>query len=364
MIPQGIEPSTRIEQPKMTLRQVTQALAAAALVLQALPADAAPPAAAPLRLLHRTDVPGFDGDFDHFGVDVKGNRLFLAGEDKGTLEVFDLKTGKHLKTIEGLEEPHAIHFMPQSNALIVSNSGDGLSKIIDGKTYAVIGTIKVRPGADVMSYDASTNQLWMVTGGKNGSTKLPHAFIDVVDARTGATRGELELDTDFTEAIAFEQQGTRAFVNVSGKSYVAVVDKNTRRILTTWPVKEGQNNAPMALDEADKRLFVVTRKPFKLLVLDTDTGATIAAFDAPQRTNDLIYDKANRRLYLAGDDHVAVFSQTDADHYEEIARVPSDKGAKTAILVPALHRLFVAVAGKDSTKAGVLQYDVLQAAHR
>ncbi len=348
----------------MTLRHAAPLLAAAALALQALPAVAASPADAPLRLLHRTDVPGFDGDFDHFGVDLKGSRLFLAGEDKGTLEVFDLKTGKHLKTVEGLEEPHAVHFVPESNVLIVSNSGDGLSKILNGTTYAVVGTIKTRPGADVMSYDPSTNQLWMVTGGKNGSAKLPHAFIDVVDAKSGAAHGELELDTDFIEAIAFEQKGSRAFVNVSGKGVVAVVDKNTRQVLATWPVKEGRNNAPMALDEAHKRLFVVTRKPFKLVVLDTDTGATIASFDAPQRTNDLIFDKANHRLYLAGDDHVAVFNQTDADHYEEIARVPSDKGAKTAILVPELHRLFVAVAGKGPTKAGVLQYDVRPAAHR
>ena len=50
-----------------------------------LPAPASV-AAEPLRLLGRTDVPGFEGDFDHFAADVKGNRLFLAGEEKGTLE--------------------------------------------------------------------------------------------------------------------------------------------------------------------------------------------------------------------------------------------------------------------------------------
>ncbi|MDP9123288.1 MAG: WD40 repeat domain-containing protein [Pseudomonadota bacterium] len=345
----------------MTFRNLVQALAATASILPAMHALAAPDST-PLRLVQRIDVPGFDGDFDHFGVDLKGNRLFLAGEDKGTLEIFNLRTGKHLKTVDGLEEPHAIHFVPQSDKVMVSNSGDGLSKILDGKSYAVVGTIRVRPGADVMSYDASTNQLWMVTGGKNASAKLPHTFVNVVDASTGSPKGEFELDTDFTEAIAFEQKGHRAFINVSGKSCVAVIDKDTRKMLATWPIKEGLNNAPMALDEADKRLFVVTRKPFRLVVLDTDTGATIASFDAPQRTNDLIYDKANHRLYLAGDDHVAVFDQADADHYAEVARIPSDKGAKTAILVPELHRLFVAVAGKQPTKAGVLEYDVLPAA--
>ena len=315
----------------------------------------------PLRLLGRAEVPGFEGDFDHFAADVKGNRLFLAGEDKGTLEVFDLKTGKHVKTVNGLEVPHAIHYMPDRDRLIVSDSGDGFTKVIDAKTYAIVDTIKLTPGADVMNYDPSTRSVWIVTGGKNATKKLPDTTVAVVDTATGKVRAEVKFDTDFTEAIAFEQKGNRAFVNVSGKHYVAVVDKKTHKVLTTWPIKEGQNNAPIGLDEANKRLFVVTRKPFKFVVLDTDTGATVATLDAPQRTNELIFDKVNRRIYLAGDDYVAVFRQQGPDQYQEIARVKSEKGAKTAFYVPELNRLYVAVAGKGDVKAGVLQYEVLPA---
>ena len=36
-------------------------------------------------------LPGFTGDFDHFAVDEIGGRLFLAGEDHKTVEVFDLR---------------------------------------------------------------------------------------------------------------------------------------------------------------------------------------------------------------------------------------------------------------------------------
>jgi DNA-binding beta-propeller fold protein YncE len=313
----------------------------------------------PLRLLGRTYVPGFEGDFDHFGADVKGNRLFLAGEEKGTLEIFDLKSGRHVKTVKGLDSPHAIHYLPGRNRIIVSDSGDGLSKVFDGKTYAVVDTLKLVPGADVMGYDPSTRQIWVVTGGKNASAKMKDTTVSVVDPETGKVVGEVKFDTDFTEGIVAEQNGNRVFINVAGKHHVAVVDKKTRKVIATWPVKEGENNAPIALDEAAKRLFVVTRKPFKLVVIDTDTGTSVASFEAPQRTNELIFDKDNKRLYLAGDDHVAVFQQVDADHYREIARVPSDKGAKTAILVPELNRLYVAVAGKGSIKASVLQYAVV-----
>ncbi|HZZ92186.1 MAG TPA: cytochrome D1 domain-containing protein [Usitatibacter sp.] len=315
----------------------------------------------PLKLIGRTDVPGFEGDFDHFAADVKGNRLFLAGEDKGTLEVFELKSGKHVRTVTGLEEPHSILFLPEKNRLIVSNSGEGMTKVLDAKTFKVVNTIKLTPGADTMRQDPSTRDLWIVTGGKNAARKLPDTTVAVVDAATGRQKAQVKFDTDFTEAIAFEKKGSRAFINVTGKDYVAVVDRKSHKVVQTWPVKEGKNNAPIGLDEHNKRLFLVTRKPFRFVVLDTDTGRSIASFDAPQRTNELVVDRANHRIYLAGDDYVSVIEQKGADQYEEVARVPSDKGAKTAILVPELHRLYVAVAGKGGTKAGVLQYEVLSA---
>ena len=316
----------------------------------------------PLRLLGRTDVPGFEGDFDHFAADVKGNRLFLAGEEKGTLEVFDLGTGKHLKTVKGFEEPHAIHFMPDTNRLIVTDSGEGMTKIVDASTYTIVGTIKLTPGADVLSYDPSTRRAWIVTGGKNAAKKMKETIVSEIDPASGKRLGDVKFATDFTEGIAAEQNGNRLYINVAGLHSVAVVDKTSRKVIATWPIREGQNPAPIGLDEANKRLFVVTRKPFKLVVLDTDTGKSVASFDAPERTNELQFDKANRRIYLAGDDYVAVFQQKDADRYEEIARVKSEKGAKTAILVPELNRLYVAVAGKGAVKAGVLQYEVLPAA--
>src|SRR5206468_11005668 len=108
-------------------------VAALALGAQALvPCDAA--AAEALKLLGRTELAAYQGDFDHFGADVDGNRLFLAGEDGGTLEVFDLRTGAHLKTVPGMETPHAIHYEAKTNRLVVSNSGDGLTKVLDGAT--------------------------------------------------------------------------------------------------------------------------------------------------------------------------------------------------------------------------------------
>src|SRR5258708_27614219 len=91
--------------------------------------------AAALVLKGRTELPGYSGDFDHFAVDLAGNRLFLAAEDHGTLEVFDLKSGQHLQTVKGVETPHSIFYMPDRNRLLVTDSGTGMTKVLNASTY-------------------------------------------------------------------------------------------------------------------------------------------------------------------------------------------------------------------------------------
>src|SRR5205085_11628135 len=100
------------------------------------------------------------------------------------------------------------------------------------------------------------------------------------------------------------------FVNLAGRSEIAVVDKKTQSVIARWRVQEGQNNAPIGLDEGNGRLFVVTRKPFKLVVIDTTTGKSVASFAAPERTNELMFDAASHRIYLTGHDYLGLFEQT------------------------------------------------------
>ncbi|MFZ6758305.1 YncE family protein [Undibacterium sp. Ji50W] len=320
-------------------------------------AHSAEPLQTVLHLDNRVELPEYTGDFDHFAVDVKGKRLFLAAEDHGTLEVFDLISGKHLKTINGVEIPHGILYLEDSNRLVVTDSGAGHTKIFDASTYQLIGSIQLKPGADSMGYDTNAKNMYIVTGGKNGN--LANSFLAKVNPHTGKQVGELKFDTDKVEAMAIEETGKHLYINVTGMNHVAVVDKENLSVVKTWPIAEGKMNAAMAFDEVSERLFVVTRKPYQLLILNTKTGATVASFAAPERTNEAIFDKQNRRIYLAGDDFIGVYQQDDADHYHELARVPSAHGAKTAIFVPQLSRFYAAVSpGDGNTGAAVLNYNV------
>src|SRR5260221_9150012 len=103
----------------------------------------------PLRLVQTIPLPDLKaGDFDHFAVDLAGNRLFLTGEENHVVVVLDTRANKLIHTISDLEEPHSLLYLPAAKQLWVVSGGDGTVKIFDSGTYALVETVKVTEGAD------------------------------------------------------------------------------------------------------------------------------------------------------------------------------------------------------------------------
>jgi hypothetical protein len=71
--------------------------------------------------------------------------------------------------------------------------------------------------------------------------------------------------------MALEKSGPRLYANMRDKGQVAVIEREKKTVLATWPL-EVQGNTPLALDEDHHRRFVVGRKPGRFLALDTDSG--------------------------------------------------------------------------------------------
>ena len=280
---------------------ISLAALAAALTLGACskPAEkqAAAPAPAPLTLAGTTDVPDYKGDFDHFAVDEKGNRLFLAGEENHELDVFDRTSGAIVKRLPGYGAPHSLWYTPETNELLIVD-GEKPSPVLDADSLQVKRSYALPKGADSMAWDPAARHLWMVTGGKD--VPQPDSNLIEVDPATGKIFGHVHFDANHVEALAMESAGPRLFINVTDKNKLAVVDRKAGKVVAEWPIHEAQQNAPIAFDDKTHRLFVVTRKPGMLLVLNSDTGATVAQFKAPERTDQVIWDPGNRRVYVTG----------------------------------------------------------------
>ena len=74
--------------------------------------------------------------------------------------------------------------------------------------------------------------------------------------------------------------------------------------------------------------------------------------------DDLVFDKDNKRLYLAADGFVDVYQEESPDNYKLVTKVPTGPAGRTAKLVPELKRYFVAVPQHETTPSEVLVYEV------
>ena len=321
-------------------------------------AHSKPATKSPLKLLQSIPLPTLKaGDFDHFAVDLEGHRLFLTAEENGKLLVFDTNENKLIHTIEDLKAPHAVLYRKEFNKLFVVDGDESAVKIYDAQSYQPLGKIGLDPDADSMAYDPATKYMYVVNGGREAKT--PYSFISVLDLSASKKVRDIKIDSDRVEAVVLEKSAPRLFCNITGTNTVGVMDRSKSGLQKEWKLPAGvQQNVALALDEKNQRLFLVARKPGKLVVLDSESGKVIANLPAVGMVDDMAFDADNKRLYLAGDQFVDVFSQKDADHYTLLARVPGGFRAKTAILVPELNRYFLAIPRHGSSTAKVNVYEV------
>lgn len=312
--------------------------------------------ATPLKLLQTFKLsPDVKGNFDHFAIDLKTNRLFATPEGYKAVLVFDAQSGKLIHTIRGIEKPHAILYREDLHHLYVTDGEAGELKIFDGTNYALVSTVKLLLDADSIGYDPETKLLYIDNGG--GDVHETYSMISVVDTTAGKKVADMKVDGDTLEAMRLERASPIMYVNNKAKNQVEVIDRNKREIVASWPVTKSKTNVAMALDEANHRLFIACRGG-DIVVFDTTTGKELMALPITKGVDDLIYDAGSRRLYASADGDVDVYEQTDPDHYKSVGRVPTGPSGRTSLLVPALKRYFVAVPQHGTERAGILVFEV------
>lgn len=120
--------------------------------------------AQPLRLEKTIELPDVQGRIDHMSIDVKGERLFVSALGNNTVEVIDVKAGKRVHTISGLEEPQGLLYVPETDRLYVANDKDGTVRIFGGTTFKALGTLDYGDDADNLRYDSEHQHVYVGYG--------------------------------------------------------------------------------------------------------------------------------------------------------------------------------------------------------
>ena len=153
---------------------------------------------------------------------------------------------------------------------------------MNGENYETTDTIKLPDGVDGAVFNPVNKYYYVESGGKTEHQ------LNIIDTKNFKHVGDITLPGNHSEAMVIDRAGKKMYVNLTAVSTVGVVDLQSGKLTTQWPIADAKVQNSMALDEANQRLFIATRMPPKFFVLDTESGKIVASLPcAPIRVSSL-----------------------------------------------------------------------------
>lgn len=316
-----------------------------------VPAMKVPSARPPLELFEKVPIPDHYGRIDHF--DGQGRMLYFSIVGSNGVGVENWFDGSLVHFIPGVPGPQGELYAPGFNELF-SASSHGSVYIFNASTYQLKKTIKFSGDADDEVWDP-VHKLVLVAEGD-----WPNGGIAAIDPATNRRVGKLWKTGHHPERFAIELHGPMLYANCpTCGNVVEAINRDSGQV-NKWALPAGlHGNYAMTLDEADHRLFTVTRKIPMLIVFNTQTGRVVSLVPGiVGEADDVYYDASRRRIYLiGGQGFVSVVQQMSPDRYGLIANVATKVGARTGYFDVHMDRLYVGVQAEGNSPAEVMGFE-------
>ena len=311
----------------------------------------------PLQLVQTISIPNVGGRLDHMEADARGKRLFLAGLENGTFEVVNLRAGKWTRSIPGFKKPQGVLYVPKLNKLFLASGDDGMVRVFRGDTLQLLDSIELEPGPNRIVYEPNSKLVYVGYGGKDAGKA--YGEVGIIDAQNDKHIGDIKVTAHPSELL-LNKSGTTLFVFISIADQLQVIDTNKRQLVSTWPVSS-QRPGGAAFDESTSRLFIGTRTPAEMIVMDSRSGKEVAHFPTVEGQDGVYFDGLRKRVYVSGgrelpNGFVYVYQQKGADQYETIGKIPTRAGAGTSFWSPELNRYYIAAPANNKEDAAILVY--------
>jgi YVTN family beta-propeller protein len=283
------------------------------------------------QITKKIPIPG-QGSWDYLTVDEGARRLYVS---HGTqVEVLDLDSGAIVGKIENTQGVHGIAIAPDLGRGFVSDGQSSTVTIFDLKTLKMIADVPTGKKPDAIIYDPATSRVFAFNGGSNSAT--------VIEAKDGKVAGTIGLGGG-PEFAAADGNGY-VYNNLEDESLVLKINSRTLKVEQRWPTAPCASPSSMAIDAANRRLFLGCRSKV-MAVMNADTGQVITALPIGDHVDATAFDVETRLIFNSnGEGTVTVIRQDSPDKYSVVETVETLPRAKTSALDPKTHRLFLSTA--------------------
>jgi YVTN family beta-propeller protein len=303
----------------------------ATILLLSCTLSAASAQSASYSVLKKIPIPG-SGSWDYLTVDEGARRLYVS---HGTqVEVLDIDSFAVVGSIPKTPGVHGIAIAPELGRGFVSNGQASTVTVFDLKTLKPIADVATGQKPDAIIYDPATSRVFAFNGGSNSAT--------AIDAASGKVAGTVNLEGG-PEFAAADGNGF-VFDNLEDESLLLKINSRELKVEQRWPTAPCASPSSMAMDRANRRLFLGCRSKV-MAVVNADTGQVITTQPIGDHVDATAFDPQTKLIFNSnGEGTITVIHQDSPDKYSVVETVKTAARAKTMALDPKTHRLFLSTA--------------------
>ena len=303
----------------------------AAILIASCALFGAPAPADGYSVVKKISIPG-TGSWDYLAVDEAARRLYVS---HGTqVEVLDIDALTVVGSIPNTAGVHGIAIAPELGRGFTSNGQASTVTIFDLKTLKPIAEVATGKKPDAIIYDPATSRVFAFNGGSNSAT--------AIDAATGKVAGTVNLDGG-PEYAAADGKGL-VYNNLEDESLLLKINSRELKVEQRWPTAPCSSPSSMAMDRANRRLFLGCRSKV-MAVVDADSGKVITTLPIGDHVDATAFDTETKLIFNSnGEGTITVIHQDSPDQYSVVETVKTVPRAKTMALDPKTHRLFLSAA--------------------
>jgi DNA-binding beta-propeller fold protein YncE len=293
------------------------------------------PLPAPVYTVAKSWALGGAGGWDYLALEPSGARLFITRGDR--VDVVETVSGRPAGTIPGTAGVHGVAFAPALTRGFTSNGrGDSIT-VFALDTLRVIQEVPVsgrKP--DAILYEPRHNHIITANGDS--------ANLSVIDAESLQAAGTIALPGP-PEFMATDGAGM-VYVNIATEAgKLVAIDAKSLTVKAAWPLPGCASPTGLALDALHHRLFSVCENQV-MAVTDSQSGRQAARVVIGNGPDAAAFDPALGLVFSSNgaDGTLTVIHQESPDEYRVVATVTTQVSARTMVLDPATHALFLAAA--------------------
>jgi DNA-binding beta-propeller fold protein YncE len=278
---------------------------------------------------------GGEGGWDYLGLEASGARLFVSRGDR--VDVVETVSGKLTGSILHTSGVHGVAFAPLHKRGFTSNGRADTVSVFALDTLQVVQEVAVSgKKPDAILYEPQHDHIITANGTSSNLTVLDAATLKIV--ATVPLPGPPEF-------MATDAAGS-VFVNIeTDPGKLVAVDAASLSVKATWPLTGCANPTGLALDRAHHRVFSVCENQI-MTATDTVSGRQVARIAIGRGPDAAAYDPDLGLVFSSNgiDGTLTVIHEDSPDEYRVLATVSTQISARTMVLDPALHRIFLAAA--------------------